>query len=552
MVMKNKNSQSRPQPTQLSVLLLLLASNLVFATPGRARPIPWVGVSPAHTQSLTEEVQGLHGPFALDYFGTAFASGDFNADGADDLATGIPGNDCGDGLALDDCGAVQVRMGLPRLGLTSAVFILSPETAGAPAPAEAHDRAGVALAAGDFNGDGHADLAVGEPGNGSPGEPGSVSAYYGYPNGIELVADHVLAPGAAGVPASGPGNTSGFGSALAVGNFNCDLFDDLAVGFPGDSRATSGGTRVHTGSVLVANGGNGGLMPFDGYRISQGELGLPDEGEVLDRFGAAVAAGDFNGDGCDDLAIGAPNEDDCGAVLVLFGSPNGLIFANNYWLGEVDHGGACESGDHFAATLAAGDLNGDHFDDLVIGVPDEDGNNGEIDMGMLGLVYGAPGSPLGGGGGLNIAAWQWWWESLLGANSFTLDHFAGALTIGDFDADGYDDLVVGTPGNDSLTQDDGAVHVLAGNPGLIDARYRRFVPRAGGFPGPADAQISFGFGASFGVGDFDGNGQADLVLGEWSRDTVAVDDGAALVLYGHLFLDGFESGNREAWSASVN
>ena len=83
-------------------------------------------------------------------------------------------------------------------------------------------------------------------------------------------------------------------------------------------------------------------------------------------------------------------------------------------------------------------------------------------------------------------------------------------------------------------------------------RYRRFVPRMGSFPGPLDEQADFGFGASLGVGDFDGNGQADLVLGESTRDTVAVDDGAALVLYGHLFLDGFESGDRGAWSASAN
>ena len=156
-----------------------------------------------------------------------------------------------------------------------------------------------------------------------------------------------------GVPAAGSDFAAGFGWSLATGDFDGDAFDDLAIGFLYDYDDV-GDTAASGGSVIVAHGGPGGLAPFDGYRISQQESGVPDTSETGDFLGYALGSGDWNGDGFDDLVIGAPGEDATGAMLVLFGSPNSLIFANNYWLGEFDLGTVGNLNDRFGASFTSG------------------------------------------------------------------------------------------------------------------------------------------------------------------------------------------------------
>lgn len=184
----------------------------------------------------------------------------------------------------------------------------------------------------------------------------------------------------------------GSSSGIAKGDFNGDGFADLAVGVPDENHGTADG-----GGVNVIYGSEQGLVataagiPAAQFWALTSE-GVPGEPRTGDRLGAALAAGDFNGDGFSDLAIGIPNRDlvisgetlrDSGAVVVIYGSSNGLTatdptvrapqFMNMRTAGLDDLVGAEAA--HFGASLAWGNFNGDRvggrdIGDLAIGIPD--------------------------------------------------------------------------------------------------------------------------------------------------------------------------------------
>jgi hypothetical protein len=188
---------------------------------------------------------------------------------------------------------------------------------------EITDHFGAALAAGDFSADGRADLAVGVPGEylGDLVNAGAVNVLYGSTGpGLSASGDEFWHQDVSGVPGAAEGFDA-FGSALAAGNFDGDVAADLAVGAPGEAI----GSLSDAGAVSVLYGAPlGGLSASGSQLWHQDVSGVLDASEARDAFGAALAAGDFDGDGYADLAAGVPEEavgsvEDAGAANVLYG-----------------------------------------------------------------------------------------------------------------------------------------------------------------------------------------------------------------------------------------
>jgi hypothetical protein len=187
-----------------------------------------------------------------------------------------------------------------------------------------------------------------------------------------------------------------FGSALASGDFDGNGFSDLAIGVQGEDV----GGATNTGAVNVIYSGD--YAPGDQF-WSQGE-GLEGAVEDYDHFGQSLAAGDFNGDGRDDLAVGVPDEDvgsprqnDAGAVNIIYSSTNGLTSVGDQILTEnnIFGSGSAQAGARFGFALAAGKFTGGSLEHLAIGAPFRDvvlagGVQSAIDAGHVVVVFAGP------------------------------------------------------------------------------------------------------------------------------------------------------------------
>jgi hypothetical protein len=410
-------------------------------------------------------------------FGAASAGGgDVNGDGFDDIVIGVPqfsnGQDREGRVLVYPGGAFGV--GFPTSGESGAEFALLGSS--------------VAVA-GQVNGDAYADVIAGAPQfeNGLL-FGGAAFVYYGSPSGLSDPASWMVSLNQ---------YDSSFGSSVSgAGDVNGDGHDDVIVGAPGYDPGD--GTQ-----------GSAFLYPGSASGLSTTPVWSPSGGQLLSRRGAAVAGvGDVNNDGFDDVAIGAPDEDngetDEGRVHIHLGSPSGLGATPAVSL-EANQASAGFGG----AVAGAGDVNGDGYADVLVGASRWDG--GQADEGKV-FLY------LGSATGVDpVPAW-----------SVEIDQ-AGALlgasvsAAGDMNGDGLDDVVVGAPSYDNDQLNEGRAYVHLGSPGGLDHIPARVVE---------GNQAGAGLGASVaGAGKVQGGTIPGVVCGLPQYDNGHTDEGRA-----HLYM----------------
>ncbi len=420
---------------------------------------------------------------------------------------------------------------------------------------------------GDVDGDGYNELAVG-------GQEAAY-VYYGSASGVVSATEQKVEP------SDGTGDES-FGQVASAGDINADGHADLAVGALWSSR-----TAEHGGAVYVYLGAASGIDPASEQTWSSSDC------VAYDSFGYEVAGvGDTNGDGYADLLIGAPRADSrAGAAYAYYGTASGLNIASEQKLTASDR----SASSWFGATLSGGgDMDGDGFAEAVAGAPYDsslelyagavyvyygsvsgldvtreqkvtasdaarlDGLGGSIAAnadfdadGYADLAVGAIGDSDGGGyatgsvylftgsvSGLDIASEA----QVRSSDGSTEDRFARVAT-GDFDGDGFSDIVVGAYGDGDIGPESGSAYVYFGSASSIDVASEVKLTASDGTRGDW-------FGYSVGAGDFDGDGAAEATVGAYGDDnntgSVYVFDGTCQDLDDDSFCQPYDCDDDDA------
>lgn len=402
------------------------------------------------------------------------------------------------------------------------------------------DRAGLCTALADVNGDGLADVVIGAPDADPNGSRNAGAVYVFFGTGDDLPAVHDLADldGENGFALYGAKRGDRLGTAVAdAGDTDGDGLADLVIGALGldaPGAKNAGGAYVVRGSA-------------DGWQAAQAISGLGDERHVRidgaakgDQAGISVAGGDVDGDGFADVVIGARLAEkeyarySGGAGYVLFGGEDGVAGGD---LGALDgsdgfvlHGSRMF--DQAGRTVAGlGDIDGDGYDDIAVGAPDADPqgrtNGGEAYI-ILGHSDPFPPSldarDLGDAGSIVIE----------GASDRDFAGFAIA-GAGDVNGDGFDDVLVGA--YDATVQGIprvGAAYVIFGSdtdlPPHLDLAD---LDGTDGFVIEGVAAKDGAGRAVAGVGDVNGDGFDDIVVGARYADRGDGGEGAAYLIFGH-------------------
>ncbi len=409
----------------------------------------------------------FYGKAAGDYFGYSAASaGDVNGDGYDDLIVGAYGNDD----AGTSAGKAYIYYGGKSMDYVADVTLVG---------AAAYNYFGHSVStAGDVNGDGYDDVIVGAYGNDDGGSSaGKAYVYFGGP-AMDNTAD---------VTMIGENGSDFFGFTVSsAGDVNGDGYDEVLISATGNDQ---GGTSA--GKVYIYYG--------DATMDNTADLTIIGEAGG-DNFGASLStAGDMNGDGYDDVIIGAHNNDEAGnlagKVYIYLGGASMDGTADLTMTGEA-------ASNYFGYSVSsAGDINGDGFGDVIIGAYGN-GDNG-TSAGKVYIYFG--GSTLDNTADVTIAGEN-------GGDSFGWS----VAAAGDVNGDGYGDVLVGSSGNDDNASGAGKAYLYFGSENM---------DTLADFTKLGEAENDQLGGCVSSAGDVNGDGYADILLGVYRNDDAGTDAG---------------------------